>query len=131
MYFKKGFPPLVEEVSCIFDAVYQPGDVVVNKPLKQEIRRRYFNFVSDQYDTIMTQRKVEVSREQLAEFIERAFDVINRQQLVNRTIANSFDLCGLNPYSDDLTTFHRHLDSLEENKCYAAMIEKRTALDLK
>ena len=79
----------------------------------------------------MTQRKVEVSREQLAEFIERAFDVINRQQLVNRTIANSFDLCGLNPYSDDLTAFHRHLDSLEENKCYAAMIEKRTALDLK
>ena len=79
----------------------------------------------------MAERKVDVSREQLVDFIEGAFNQINTHQMRNRTIAESFDNCGLNPYSDDLTAFHRHLDSLEENKCYAAMIEKRTALDLK
>ena len=112
-------------------AIYQPGDVTINKPLKQEIRRRYYDFVSRQYDKIREERKINVSREQLVNFIEDAFNQINSQQIRNRTIAESFNICGLNPYSDDLTAFHRHLDSLEENKCYAAMIEKRTALDLK
>jgi len=77
----------------------------------------------------MADRKVEVSGEQLAKFIESAFNQMNVQQLKKRTDANSFDICGLNPYSDDLTAFHKHLDSIEENKCYAAMIEKRSALE--
>jgi len=34
-------------------AIYQPGDVMVNKPLKQEIPRRYYDFVSQQYDKVM------------------------------------------------------------------------------
>ena len=121
----------VEFIEKGLTAIYQPGDVTINKPLKQEIRRRYYDFVSQQYDKVMAERKVDVSREQLVDFIEGVFNHINTQQLRNRTIAESFDICGLNPYSDDLTAFHRHLDSLEENKCYAAMIEKRTALDLK
>jgi len=121
----------VEFIEKGLTAIYQPGDVTINKPLKQEIRRRYYDFVSQQYDKVMAERKVDVSREQLVDFIEGVFNHINTQQLRNRTIAESFDICGLNPYSDDLTAFHRHLDSLEENKCYAAMIEKRTILDLK
>ena len=121
----------VEFIEKGLTAIYQPGDVTINKPLKQEIRRRYYDFVSQQYDKVMAERKVDVSREQLVDFIEGVFNHINTQQLRNRTIAESFDICGLNPYSDDLTAFHRHLDSLKENKCYAAMIEKRTALDLK
>ena len=121
----------VEFIEKGLTAIYQPGDVTINKPLKQEIRRRYYDFVSQQYDKVMAERKVDVSREQLVDFIEGVFNHINTQQLRNRTIAESFDICGLNPYSDDLTAFHRHLDSLEENKCYAAMIEKRKALDLK
>ncbi len=112
-------------------AIYQPGDVTINKPLKQEIRRRYYDFVYQQYDKVIAERKINVSREQLVDYIEDAFNQINTQQIRNRTIAESFNICGLNPYSDDLTAFHRHLDSLEENKCYAAMIEKRTALYLK
>ena len=66
-----------------------------------------------------------MSGEQLAKFIESAFNQMNVQQLKKRTDANSFDICGLNPYSDDLTAFHKHLDSIEENKCYAAMIKKK------
>jgi len=46
---------------------------------------------------------------------------MNIQQLKKRTIANSFDIFWLNPYSDDLTAFHQHLDSIEENKCYPAL----------
>lgn len=112
-------------------AIYQPGDVTINKPLKQEKRRRYYDFVSQQYNKVIAERKVEVSRENLVEFNEGAFKEINLQQFKKRTIANAFDICGLNPYSDDLTAFHEHLDNIEESKCYAAMIEKRTALDLK
>lgn len=105
--------------------------MTINKPSKQEIRRRYYDFVSQQYDKVMAERKVDVCREQLLEFIEGAFKEINIQQFKKMTIANSFDICGINPYSDDLTAFHEHLDNIEENKCYAAMIEKRTALDFK
>jgi len=78
----------------------------------------------------MAERNVQVAREQLAEFIEGAFDHINTQQLRKRTIAESFNICALNPYSDDSSAFHMHLDSLQENKCYAAMIEKRTDFNL-
>ena len=102
----------VEFIEKGLTAIYQPGDVTINKPLKQEIRRRYYDFVSQQYDKVMAERKVDVSREQLVDFIEGVFNHINTQQLRNRTIAESFDICGLNPYSDDLTAFHRHLDSL-------------------
>lgn len=112
-------------------AIYQPGDVMINKPLKQEIRKRYYDFVSQEYDKVIAERKVKVSREKLVEFIEGAFKELNLQQFKKRTIANAFDICGLNPYSDDLTAFYGHLDNIEESKCYAAMIEKRTALDLK
>ena len=118
----------VEFIEKGLTAIYQPGDVTINKPLKQEIRRRYYDFVSQQYDKVMAERKVDVSREQLVDFIEGVFNHINTQQLRNRTIAESFDICGLNPYSDDLTAFHRHLDSLEENKCYAAMISRKEKL---
>jgi len=55
--------------------------VTINKPLKQEIRRRYYDFVSQQYDKVMAERKVDVSREQLVEFIEGAFKEINIQQV--------------------------------------------------
>jgi len=61
-------------------AIYQPGDVTINKPIKQEIRRRYYDFVCQQYDKVIAERKVDVSREQLVEFIEGAFKEINLQQ---------------------------------------------------
>jgi len=37
--------------------------------------------VSQQYDKVMAERKVDVSREQLVEFIEGAFKEINIQQV--------------------------------------------------
>ena len=58
----------------------------------------------------MAEGKVDVSREQVVEFIDGAF----------KEIANLLGLI--------LTTFHEHLDNIEDNKCYAAMIEKRTKI---
>ena len=44
------------------------------------------------------------------------------------SIANSFDVCRLNPDSDDLSAFYEHLDNTEEYECYATMIEKELLL---
>jgi hypothetical protein len=51
--------------------------------------------------------------------------VIQRNSLQLRTIAESFNKCGLNPYSldTDLKSFRRHLDSLNEVKAYDLLIE--------
>ena len=76
-------------------AIYQPGDVTITKPIKQEIRRQYYDFVSQQYNKAIAERKVDVSRKKLVEFIEDALKEINLQQFKKRTIVHSFDICGL------------------------------------
>ena len=63
--------------------------------------------------------------------MEEATSEINRDQRTTRTIYNAFDLCGLNPWKKDLSKLKEHLDSLERNAMYSALLDKRKAIDLK
>ena len=61
----------------------------------------------------------------LLKFIVLSFNKNNDEQMHDRSIAESFNKCGVNPYSRDieLESFKRHLDSLNEVKAYELLIQ--------
>ena len=68
--------------------------------------------------------------QKLNEFIERAVEEQNSTQRSKRSIFKAFDICGLNPWTDDLSKFDDHLKSLNDNAIYSAMLKNNKAVDL-
>ena len=111
-------------------SVYQPGDVVINKPLKQALRSKYHFFISENLKDYKPGDRVEVSREMLVQFIEETFNDINLKEKSSRSIMKSFDLCGLNPFAETLQPFIDHLNSLSENKIYKSLMDNNNSIDI-
>ena len=118
---------VVDFVDPGLTSVYQPPDVVLNKPLKKAIRSKYEKLMANRFDEQKYQpgKAVAVSREELVGIVEDAYHSIN---MANNTgekfIRNSFDMCGLNPWSNDLHAYHKYLESLSENGIYKSLLEK-------
>ena len=126
------------EIICDFieagmTSIYQPPDVVINKPLKDALKKAYGNFRNEIAKDFVPGEHIGISREKLTDFILESYDKINDKNLSNPYIRRAFDLCGLNPYADDSTiekTFIQHLDQLSMTSAYKALIDHHTALDL-
>ena len=115
----------------------QPPDVVVNGPLKKMIREEYHKYVTElcsdskQSAYLKAGEKIPVSREKMVGFIESAYKRINDVNKKNRWIADSFQTCGLDPWSDNTkNVFEAHLEKLSESQVYQALIEQHTAVQL-
>ena len=67
-----------------------------------------------------------ISRETLIDFVEKAYEDINNENIKKRWIAESFNKCGLNPWGDD-SCFLKHLDQVNESGMYKALTEAHTA----
>lgn len=121
----------IEWIDKGLTSVYQPGDISINKPLKDKIRESYHQYVSAiASENFQAGQKIKVSRETLLGFIEKAFASINQDQKRSHSIYKSFRMCGLNPWDDQLEYFTQHLDSLEKNKLYATLLKNQEALQL-
>jgi DDE superfamily endonuclease len=114
---------VVEYIDECLTSIYQPCDIMINKPLKSKVRSHYYKHVRGLNSK--PGEKLVISRENLMNFIVLSYNEINNEQIYDRTIAESFNKCGLNPYSldTDLKSFRRHLDSLNEVKAYDLLIE--------
>lgn len=132
---------LTEKPQIIYDfveagmtSIYQPPDVVVNKPLKDVIKRAYGEYRNQIAGTFIPGAKIEMSREKLTNIISDAYAKINDDNMENMYIRRAFDLCVLNPYAGENSikkNFIAHLDSLTTTStAYYALIEHHTALDL-
>ena len=105
-------------------SVYQPGDIAINKLLKDKIRELYHHYVSVMAaENFQAGQKIKVFCEKLLEFFEKVFAVINRDQKRLKSIYKSFCVCRLNPWDEHLEHFTMHLDSLEQNKIYATLLK--------
>jgi hypothetical protein len=121
----------IEWVDKGLTSVYQPGDIAINKPLKDKIRESYHEHVSAiASKNFQAGQRIRVSREILLGFIEKAFRSINRDQKCSSSIYKSFRMCGLNPWDDTLEHFRAHLDSLSQNSLYATLLKNQEALQL-
>ena len=120
---------VVEFIDPCLTSIYQPPDVALNKSLKQKIRLKYQEVISSRTDTLVAGDNIKVSREELVKMIMYTFSEINDDNKNTRSIANSFSLCGLNPYTDD-SVFRQHLDRLELNGVYRSLTDQHTALEL-
>ena len=101
--------------------MYQPTDVVINKPLKKEIRSQYEQLMANRFEEGKDEpgKAVTVSREEPVEIVEDAYHTINMENNTGeKFIRNSFDMCGFNPWSNDMHAYHKHLGSLSENGIY-------------
>ena len=123
---------VLEFVDPCLTSIYQPPDVVMNAPLKRLIREQYHDHVhcllkdESRSTKFKPEDKVTVPRETLIDFIEKAYDYINNENIKRRWIADSFHKCGLNPWGDD-DCFLKHLDQLNESGMYKALTEAHTA----
>ena len=123
---------VVEFVDPCLTSMCQPPDVVMNAPLKRLIRRQYHDHVLRmlQGDAGSSKfkpgDKVAISRETLIDFVEKAHDDINSENIKKRQIAESFNEHGLNPWGDD-TCFLKHLDQLNESGMHKALTEAHAA----
>ena len=113
---------VVEYIDECLTSMYQPCDVMINKPLKSKICSHYYMHVQELNSK--PGEKLVISREKLMNFIVSLYNDINNEQIYDRTIAESFNKCGVNPYLLDskLESFKRHLDSLNEVKAYELLI---------
>ncbi|RHY16226.1 hypothetical protein DYB32_010666 [Aphanomyces invadans] len=115
----------VEYISEGMTSVQQVCDIAINKPLKELIKKEYFNF---RFDALQEKTAAElagctltVPREDLIGMIESAVDAINLENQRRRWIARTFALCGQDPWSEDDSLFVQHLSSLEINAVYGHM----------
>ena len=80
------------------------------------------------HDGIKAGDVVKISRELLVHFIETAFNEINEDNKKTRSIAASFQQCGLDPFVKDDSKFQEHLESLSEDGVYKALTDAHKAL---
>ena len=122
---------IVEFIDECLTSIYQPCDVTMNKPLKAKVRHHYYTHIRGL--NTKPGEKIVITRELLMKFIVSSFNEINNEQMHNRSIAESFNTCGVNPYScnNDLKSFKKHLDSLNEVKAYELLIETNNHKEFK
>ena len=123
-----GIKIIIDYADECLTSIYQPCDVVINSKLKKTIRSKYSSHMCRK--NRVAGEKVKITREELVQFVEEAYEEINQQQKMDNCIKRSFELCGLNPYALDDSVFERHLASLSENSVYAALTAAHTALTM-
>ena len=111
--YKTCKPKIIYEfIEAGMTSIYQPPDVVINKPLKDAIKRQYENHRNDIATTFTPGQEIVISRNMLTNFILGAYEEINDENMTNPFIRRSFELCGLNPFVKDNYKLIKHLDSL-------------------
>ena len=105
-----------------------PPDIAVIKDLKANIRRKHDHLLSSKRKK--RGERVNISREDVVSMVTSSFEDVNAINEKDQRIRRGFDMCGLNPYSEDAKMFERHLDSLSENKTCKALIEKNFERDI-
>jgi len=72
-----------------------------------------------------------VSRENLVEFIQNAYDTISSVNRKNYWIADSFKIFGLDPWSKNTKRdYEAYIENLSESRVYQALIDQHTAVQL-
>ena len=122
---------IVEWIDKCLTSVYQPGDIAINKPLKDFVKKCYSNHIVQSLPSYKPGMRLKVTREQLLTFIESSVESINAQQKKTLGIYKSFTICGLNSWVESLDDFHNHLDSLSNNALYKTLLRTQQALDIK
>ena len=106
---------------------------MINKPWKKAIRSQYEQLMANWFKegNYEPGKEVTVSLEELVEIVEDAYHSINMANNTGKKfIRNSFDMCGLNPWSNDMHAYHKHLGSLSENGIYKSLLEKNSDRDI-
>ena len=73
--------------------------MVVNNPLKQKMRKRYFEKASSR--RVKPGEKFKNIREELIDIVELAYEDVNKTLYDTHSIRKSFAMCGLDPYVGD------------------------------
>ena len=90
---------VLDYIDPCLTSIYQPCDVVINKPLKKKMQGFYQEYIH--YLKSQPGDKIHVSREKLAEMLVKSFEWINDQNMPHAYIRDSFLLCGLNQYVEE------------------------------
>ena len=123
---------VIEFFDPCLTSVYQPPDVMYNKPFKALIGTKYNEPISKELNKgkINIGDKYKVSRDDLVNFICLAIDELNKKYKKTRQIYNSFEQCGLNHLSKNTDLFIKYLEILTETSMYKALTDQHEAVTL-
>ena len=126
------FTFVIEFVDPYLTSVYQPPDVMYNKPFKVLIRTKYNESISIELIkcNLNIGDKYKVSRDDLINFICQTIDELNEKYKQTRQISNSFEQCGLNHLIINTDLFLKHLESLTRTFMYKALTDQHEAVTL-
>jgi hypothetical protein len=97
-------------------SIYQPPDLVINKPLNNAIKRQYKMYRNAISNTFVPGAEIKISHN-----ILHAYEQINDDNMSHCYIHNSFDISGLSPSVREKKL--EHLDSLTLASAYNALID--------
>ena len=123
---------VIDFVDPCLTSVYQPPDVMYNKPFKALIRTKYNESISTELNkgNLNIGDKYKVSRDDLIDFICQTIDELNEKYKKTKQRYHSFEQCGLNHLCDNTDIFKKHLDGLTETFMYKALTEQHEAVTL-
>ena len=113
-------------------SIYQPPDVVIIAIIKRLIRQAYHAKITEYVDngTLIPGDIAKITREDVVDFLEKAYNTINKQQEKERSLAAGFEKCGLNFRASSQRLFEEHLQSLDDDGIYRVLSETHTAMEL-
>ena len=79
---------VIDYIDPCLTSIYQPCDVVVNKPLKQKMRKRYFERASSH--RVKPGEKFKINREDLIDIVRLAYEDVNNTLYDTHSIRKSF-----------------------------------------
>ena len=127
-------PVIVHDfVEARITSMCQPPNVVINKPLKDTIKKTYGKCRNEIAQTFTPSETIQMSREKLTNLILEACTQINEENMRNMHVQRGFDLCSLNPHADEKCIqrkFMAYLDSLSITSAHQALIDYHVALEL-
>ena len=121
-----------EFVDPCLTIVYQPPDVMYNRPFEALIRTKYNESISIELIkcNLNIGDKYKVSRDNLINFICQTIDELNEEYHQSKQILKQFEQCGLNHLCNNTDLFMKHLASLTETSMYKALTDQHEAVTL-
>lgn len=109
-------------------SLLQICDLIVNKPVKQEFKKKYTAWKIRQDPGPGEKYKVE--REDVIYWLEEAVKDFDKSSFEARKIQKAFEFCGQDFTSSNTELFENHLAKYQENGIYKALLDTQTAVSL-
>ena len=108
--------------------IQYPHDVNIVKPIKKECMLGYQKVLLGIRGG--NEKRHKLPREEVVDIVLSVKKKVDMESLEIRCVKNSFDVCGVNPFSKELGNFEYHLAILSENQICKDLLDNNNNNDI-